>query len=149
MIRHLWYYYLYFIIWRRKPWQGLGLFQKYHKTLRCPSKILHNHCFQFLLGLRPIAVHSSSFLVLVTTEKSVANSYKEREIGREIVKHTTKSSQVCNTTMTPTIGYSFLKTLKANEINIYLWLWGADVQINKTVFRMCAPLRGAKCIFII
>ena len=41
--------------------------------------------------------------------------------------------------MTPTIGYSFLQTLKANEINIYLWLWGADVQINKTVFRMCAP----------
>ena len=71
---------------------GLGLFQKYHNTLRCPSKILHKHCFQFLLGLRPIVAHSSLFLVLVTTEKSVANSYKEREIGREIVKHTTIKS---------------------------------------------------------
>ena len=66
-------------------------FSKIPNTLRCPYKILHKHCFQFLLGLRPIVAHSSSFLVLVTTEKSVANSYKEREIGREIVKHTTKS----------------------------------------------------------
>ena len=69
-----------------------GLFQKYHNTLRCPSKILHKHCFQFLLGLKPIVAHSGSFLVLVTTEKSVANSYKEREIGREIVKHISKSA---------------------------------------------------------
>ena len=29
----------------------IGLFQKYHNTLCCPSKILHKHCFQFLLGL--------------------------------------------------------------------------------------------------
>ena len=28
----------------------IGLFQKYHNTLRCPSKILYLHCFQFLLG---------------------------------------------------------------------------------------------------
>ena len=29
---------------------AIGLFQKYHNTLCCPSKILHQHCFQFLLG---------------------------------------------------------------------------------------------------
>ena len=29
---------------------AIGLFQKYHKTLCCPSKILQLHCFQFLLG---------------------------------------------------------------------------------------------------
>ena len=27
------------------------LFQKYHNTLRCLCKLLHKHCFQFLLGL--------------------------------------------------------------------------------------------------
>ena len=29
----------------------LGFFEKYHNTLCCPSKILHKHCFQFLLRL--------------------------------------------------------------------------------------------------
>ena len=28
---------------------AIGLFQKYHDTLCCRSKILHWHCFQFLL----------------------------------------------------------------------------------------------------
>ena len=28
----------------------IGLLQKYHNTLCCPSKILHKHCVQFLLG---------------------------------------------------------------------------------------------------
>ena len=28
-----------------------GFFQKYHNTFCCPPKILHKHCFQFLLGL--------------------------------------------------------------------------------------------------
>ena len=28
-----------------------AFFQKYHNTLCCPFKILHKHCFQFLLGL--------------------------------------------------------------------------------------------------
>ncbi len=28
----------------------IGHFQNYHNTLCCPSKILHKHCFQFLLG---------------------------------------------------------------------------------------------------
>ena len=28
----------------------MGLFQKYHNTLLCPSKISQKHCFQFLLG---------------------------------------------------------------------------------------------------
>ena len=30
---------------------GIGLSQRYHNILCCPSKILHKHCFQFLLGL--------------------------------------------------------------------------------------------------
>ena len=30
---------------------AIGLFQKYHNTLCCPSKILHKNCFQFLFGL--------------------------------------------------------------------------------------------------
>ena len=29
---------------------AIVLFQKYHNTLCCPSKVLHQHCFQFLLG---------------------------------------------------------------------------------------------------
>ena len=44
---------------RQKPLRGektkremtTGLFQKYYNTLCCPSKILHKHCYQFLLGL--------------------------------------------------------------------------------------------------
>ena len=28
----------------------MGHFQKYHNTLCLPSKILHKHCFQFLMG---------------------------------------------------------------------------------------------------
>ena len=30
---------------------SIGHFQKYHNTLCFPSKILHKHCFHFLLGL--------------------------------------------------------------------------------------------------
>ena len=31
--------------------ESIGLFQKYHNTLCCPSKLLRKHCFQFFLGL--------------------------------------------------------------------------------------------------
>ena len=31
---------------------AIGHFRIYHNTLFCPSKILHNHCFPFLLGLK-------------------------------------------------------------------------------------------------
>ena len=33
------------------PCMPMGHFGKYHNTFVCPPKILHKHCFQFLLGL--------------------------------------------------------------------------------------------------
>ena len=39
-----------FFYFSKKKLLQWAFFQKYHNILCCPSKILHKHCFQFLLG---------------------------------------------------------------------------------------------------
>ena len=51
----------------------IGLFQKYHNTLCCPSKVLHKHCFHFLLGLTiaPREIGNNAYAKFGVTTKSI------------------------------------------------------------------------------
>ena len=61
-----------------------NLFQKYHNTLFCLFKILHKHCFQFLLGLTIAPREMETFMLMQNfggTTKSIMVFFWKRPIG--------------------------------------------------------------------
>ena len=61
-----------------------NLFQKYHNTLFCLFKILHKHCFQFLLGLAIAPREMETFMLMQNfggTTKSIMVFFEKDLLG--------------------------------------------------------------------
>ena len=61
-----------------------NLFQKYHNTLFCLFKILHKHCFQFLLGLTIAPREMETFMLMQNfggTTKSIMVFFEKDLLG--------------------------------------------------------------------
>ena len=70
-----------------------AFFQKYHNTLFCLFKILHKHCFQFLLGLTIAPREIETFMLMQNfggTTKSIMVFFEKTYWVTETAKHKKK-----------------------------------------------------------
>ena len=57
-------------------------FQKYHNTFCCSSKILHKHCFQFLLGrFLPREIENKAYSKFLKDDKEYYGIFFKRRIS--------------------------------------------------------------------
>ena len=66
-----------------------NLFQKYHNTLFCLFKILHKHCFQFLLGLTIAPREMETFMFM----QNFGGSKRKKNEARKAKKQGRRESE--------------------------------------------------------
>ena len=114
-------------------WSRIGLFQKYYNILSCPSKILHKHYFQFLLGL-----------TIISYEK-YSGTYCKGVFGR---RRSTKSELLSFLICHDASKFVFLSDFSLKEtIMNWLKIWqNYSPRVKKTTFQLMCAAQNSLCL---